>query len=150
VIGGGVIAATGASWIDPALSLFVSAIILIGVVNVVREATHVLLESVPDHAKLPVVRGVIGNCSGVVAVHDLHVWTIGSGSHALSAHVVLDDRRLSEATGVLERITHEMHDRFDIDHVTIQFECESCEEDERIVCTQKASHPRERLTASGT
>ena len=50
VIGGLVIAATGANWVDPALSLFVSAIILAGIVNVVRAATHVLLESVPDHA----------------------------------------------------------------------------------------------------
>jgi cobalt-zinc-cadmium efflux system protein len=148
VIGGFAIAATGANWIDPALSLFVSAIILAGVVNVVRAATHVLLESVPDHAGLPKVRESIVRCEGVVAVHDLHVWTIGSGSHALSAHVVLDDRRLSEATTVLRRITAAMHDEFDISHVTVQFECESCEEDDKIVCTQARS--RDPVSTSGT
>ena len=150
IVGGLVILATGASWIDPALSLLVSAVILAGIVNVSREAMHVLLESVPDHARLPLVRESIRKCDGVVAVHDLHVWTIGSGSHALSAHVVLDDRRLSEATAVLNRITAAMHDEFGIAHVTIQFECESCEDDERVVCTQVEVHPREPLSTPGT
>ena len=150
VIGGFVILGTGASWIDPALSLFVSAIILVGIVNVSREALNVLLESVPEHAALPVVRESIGKCDGVVAVHDLHVWTIGTGKHALSAHVVLDDRRLSEATTVLNRITAAMHDEFGIAHVTIQFECESCEDDERVVCTQVEPRSREPVSTSGT
>jgi cobalt-zinc-cadmium efflux system protein len=150
VAGGLVIAATGASWIDPALSLFVSAIILFGIYKVAREATHVLLESVPDHAKLPAVRESINHCDGVVAVHDLHVWTIGSGSYALSAHVVLEDRRLSEATAVLNRITSAMHDDFGITHVTVQFECESCEADERVVCTQVEPRSREPVSTSGT
>jgi cobalt-zinc-cadmium efflux system protein len=150
VIGGVVIASTGASWIDPALSLFVSAIILLGIVNVAREAMHVLLESVPGHARLPLVRESICACDGVVAVHDLHVWTIGSGSHVLSAHVVLDDRRLSEATAVLNRITDAMHDEFGIAHVTIQFECESCEADDRVVCTQVEPRSREPVSTSGT
>ncbi len=150
VAGGFIIAATGAAWIDPALSLFVSAIILAGIVNVTREATHVLLESAPDHATLPLVRDAIQTSAGVVAVHDLHVWTIGTGSHALSAHVVLDDRRLSEATAVLKKITTAMHDGFDIDHVTIQFECENCGDDDDAVCTQVPVRPREPVSTSGT
>jgi cobalt-zinc-cadmium efflux system protein len=126
VIGGVAIAATGASWIDPTLSLVVAAIIFAGIVNVAREAMHVLLESVPDHAGLPKVRAAIRTCDGVVDVHDLHVWSIGSASHALSAHVVLDDRMLKETTAVLNRITSAMHDEFAIDHITVQFECETC------------------------
>lgn len=150
VIGGFAIAATGASWIDPALSLIVSAIILIGIVSVAREATHVLLESVPDHARLPLVRERIRECDGVVDVHDLHVWTLGSDSHALSAHVVLDDRRLSEATSVLNRITSAMHDDYGIDHVTVQFECESCGDDDQSVCTQVPVSSREPVSTPGT
>jgi cobalt-zinc-cadmium efflux system protein len=119
-------------------------------VNVTRQAMHVLLESVPDHARLPLVRERIGEVDGVVAVHDLHVWTIGTGSHALSAHVVLDDRRLSEATAVLNQITSAMHDEFGIAHVTIQFECESCEDGERVVCTQVADRSREPVSTPGT
>jgi cobalt-zinc-cadmium efflux system protein len=150
IIGGLAIASTGAAWIDPALSLFVSAIILLGIGNVARQATHVLLESVPDHARLPLVRESITACDGVVDVHDLHVWTIGSGSHVLSAHVVLEDRRLSEATAILNRITAAMHDDFGIAHVTVQFECESCEADDRVVCTQVDRRSREPLSTPGT
>lgn len=136
VIGGAVIALTSAAWIDPLLSLFVAAIILGGVVGIFREATHVLLESAPPHAALPAVREAICRCDGAVAVHDLHVWTLGTGSYALAAHVVVDDRRVSEATALLQRINQALHDEFEIDHVTVQFECESCDDDERIVCTQ--------------
>ncbi len=62
----------------------------------------------------------------MAGVHDLHVWSIGSDSHALSAHVLLDDRRLSEATEVLREIDTCAQSHFGIAHVTIQFECESC------------------------
>jgi cobalt-zinc-cadmium efflux system protein len=136
VIGGALILLTGAAWIDPVLSLAVVAFILAGIVRIVREAVGVLLESAPDHAAIPNVRERIGNVPGVVGVHDLHVWTIGSGSHALSAHVVLDDRKLSEAGTILRSIDGAMRDEFAIAHVTVQFECESCEADATIICTQ--------------
>ncbi len=135
-IGGVVILATGLQWIDPALSLFVGLIIVLGVWGVVREAADVLLESAPAHAAVPLVRDRIRSLDGVVDVHDLHVWSIGSGRHVLSAHVLLTDKRISEASAILRRIEDSMRDDFAITHVTVQFECESCEADDRIVCTQ--------------
>jgi cobalt-zinc-cadmium efflux system protein len=150
IIGGFAITATGAGWIDPALSLLVAAIILAGIINVARQAMYVLLEAVPEDAPLPRVRESIRSCDGVVEVHDLHVWTIGSGQHALSAHVVLDDRRLSEATAVLNGINGRMHEDFGIDHVTVQFECETCEDDARIVCCPTPVRSREPVSTSGT
>ena len=136
VIGGLVVLATRAAWIDPALSLLVSAIIVVGVVRIVREACDVLLESAPDHAQVPLVRRSIRALPAVVDVHDLHVWTIGPGSHALSAHVLLQDARISEASAVLRSIEGCLREEFAITHVTIQFECENCSQDERIICTQ--------------
>jgi cobalt-zinc-cadmium efflux system protein len=136
IVGGILIAFTGAAWIDPLLSLLVSGIIVFGVVGIVREATEVLLESAPGHVDVPSVRRRIREVDGVVDVHDLHVWTIGSGSHALSAHVLLDDRKLSEASGILRSIDGAMREDFDITHVTVQFECENCEPDTTIVCSQ--------------
>jgi len=139
IVGGAVILATHAAWIDPALSLFVSAIIIAGVAGIVRQAAHVLLESAPDHANIPIVATRIRSFAGVVDVHDLHVWTIGSGSHVLAAHVVLNDRRISEATAILQRIDAAMRDEFAISHVTVQFECESCDPTNNIICTQVAA-----------
>jgi cobalt-zinc-cadmium efflux system protein len=135
-LGGVAIAATGLTWIDPALSLLVAIIIVIGVWRVVREAADVLLESAPAHAAIPLVRDRIRSLDGVVDVHDLHIWSIGSGTHVLSAHVLLTDKRISEASAILRNIDDTMRDEFAITHVTVQFECESCEADERIVCTQ--------------
>ena len=123
------------------LSLLVAAIIVVGVVRIVREACDVLLESAPDHAQVPLVRRSLRTLPGVVDVHDLHVWTIGPGSHALSAHVLLEDARISEASALLRSIEALLHDEFGIAHVTIQFECENCAADERIICTQaRARH----------
>ena len=142
IVGGIAITLTGALWVDPLLSLFVACIIIAGVVSIVRSATDVLLESAPGHAEVPAVRERIAAVDGVVDVHDLHVWTIGSGAHALSAHVVLADRKLSEASAILRQIDAALRDDFAITHNTVQFECESCDPDTTIVCTQPG-RPRE-------
>jgi len=137
--GGLVVLRWHAAWIDPALSLFVAAIVAVGVVRIVREAADVLLESAPAHARIPAVRDRMRDLAGVVDVHDLHVWTIGSGSHVLSAHVLLADKRISEASAILRELEARVREEFAIDHVTVQFECVSCEADDRIVCTQRRS-----------
>jgi cobalt-zinc-cadmium efflux system protein len=126
ILGGIAIGVTHLAWIDPLLSLFVAAIIVVGIVRVLRDATEVLLESVPGDVDAANLAEHIEKIGGVTGVHDLHVWSIGSGSHALSAHVLLDDRRLSEATDVLREIDECAQAHFGISHVTIQFECETC------------------------
>ena len=136
IVGGAVIAFTGMAWIDPALSLFVSAIIVVGVFRVMRDATDVLLEGVPRGLHVDDVRDAMSALGGIVAVHDLHVWTIGTGALALSAHVLVDDRRVSEATAILREVDTLVRERYGVTHVTLQFECENCEQDERVVCTQ--------------
>ncbi len=139
IVGGAAIAATGAPWIDPALSLFVAAIIVVGVLRVVRDAADVLLEGVPRGMHVSEIREAMASLAGIVAIHDLHVWTIGTGASALSAHVLIDDRRVSEATYVLREVDAMVRKRFGVSHVTLQFECENCAADERVVCTQPMS-----------
>jgi cobalt-zinc-cadmium efflux system protein len=136
VVGGAIVLWVGAVWIDPALSLLVAALIVVGVIRIVREAADILLESTPAHVDMKALRGRMRTIAGVVDVHDLHVWTIGGSSHALSAHVLLEDKRISEATAILQQLDARLREDFDISHVTIQFECESCGVDDRIVCTQ--------------
>jgi cobalt-zinc-cadmium efflux system protein len=127
VIAGGIaIALTHRAWIDPALSLFVAALIVAGVFRLMREATDVLLESVPAGVDPSAIEKRLRCVAGVCGVHDLHVWSIGSASYALSAHVQLDDRRISEATSVLREIDECLKRDFRIGHVTIQFECDNC------------------------
>lgn len=142
IVGGAIIAATGAAWIDPALSLFVAAIIIAGVVRVMRDATDVLLEGVPRGLHVSDVRDAMAQINGIQAVHDLHVWSIGSGSLALSAHVLVNDRRVSEASVIMRQLDDLVRERFGVTHVTLQFECENCGEDDRIICTQPMVTPQ--------
>lgn len=132
--GGIVIALTRAAWIDPLLSLVVAAIIVTGVVGVVRDAGDVLLESVPPGVDSEDVERALRGIAGVEEIHDLHVWTIASGSKALSAHVLLDDRRLSEASKVLHDLRDVAEHGFGITHVTVQLECERCDPGQVVVC----------------
>ena len=135
-IGALLIWAFGITWIDPLLSLAIAGVIFVGVVQIVREASDVLLESVPAHVNVERVEDRIRRVDGVAGVHDLHVWTLGTGSYALSAHILLPDRSISDATKILQQVDRAMRDEFAISHVTVQFECDSCAVDERIVCTQ--------------
>jgi cobalt-zinc-cadmium efflux system protein len=135
LLGGIAIVVTHVAWVDPALSLFVAVIIVVGVVAIVRDATGILLQSTPAHASLPVVRERMRAVAGVAGVHDLHIWSVGTGSHVLSAHVLLPDGKISEATTILRALEGRLRDEFSIDHVTIQFECDSCDDSDRIVCT---------------
>ena len=134
IVGGIIIAITHQAWIDPLLSLFVAAIIVVGVVHVLREAADVVLESTPPGIDSGDVERKMLSIETVVAVHDLHVWTIGSGSHALSAHVLLDDRRLSEAANVLRDLRSTLNAQYGITHVTLQLECETCDPGEVMIC----------------
>lgn len=136
ILGGLIVIRWGIAWIDPVLSLFVSGIIIAGVLRVLREATHVLLESVPETMDSHEILAKMRAESGVVDVHDLHVWSIGTESYALSAHVLLDDRRISEATAVLKELEALLRRSYGIGHVTLQFECENCDPENRVVCTQ--------------
>lgn len=139
VIAGGVaILATGWTWIDPLLSVLICALILAGVYRVVREAADVLLEGAPPGVKLEEVQRAMVTVGGVAAVHDLHLWTVGSDRHVLSAHVVVSDRSISEATAILRRLETVVRERYGVTHATMQFECESCAPDDTIICTQRA------------
>ena len=136
VAGGALIWRYGIAWVDPLLSLFVAGIIVAGVMRVLRDATHVLLEGVPEGIDIAEVSEAMRAQPGVVAIHDLHIWTLGSQDRALSAHVLLDDRRISEATQLLHALENLLRVNFAIGHVTLQFECENCEPDDRVICTR--------------
>ncbi|MHB8254213.1 MAG: cation diffusion facilitator family transporter [Acidiferrobacter sp.] len=118
LVAGSVIYFTGWLPIDPILSLVISGLILYSTVQLLRETLNVLMEGVPRHLDLRTVGRALAEVSGAVSVHDLHIWTLSSGTLALSAHVVVDD--LAHWNGFLEVTQGLLHDRFDIDHVTLQ------------------------------
>jgi len=134
VIGAGVIIVlTGWTVVDPLVSMLIGLIILVGSGNVLRRALHILIEGVPRGLTATEIGEAMEELPAVSKVHDLHVWMVSTGYVALSAHVVLDDQALSETQSVMDRLKEILSERYDIEHTTIQFECESCEEG-AIIC----------------
>lgn len=127
IAGGAAILLTGQSWIDPALSIAIAALILWSSVSIVRETLNILLEGTPHGVSLGEIRDSLESIEGVQDVHDLHVWSLGSETHALATHVTIADIPLSECAGILDEIRATLRQRFRIYHATIQFEHVDCE-----------------------
>jgi len=128
VIAGGVgILLTGRNWIDPVLSLLIAALILWSSVGIVRETLNILLEGMPRGVSLEQIRSGMEAVDGVVNVHDLHVWCLGSQSRALACHVTIADIPPSESACILLHLNSLLRERFQISHTTIQFEHVGCE-----------------------
>jgi len=135
IAGGIVIAATGWKIIDPIIAVMIGIIILWGAVGLVRESTDILLETVPKQIPLDQVTAAIKNVTGVVELHDLHVWTITSGIYALSTHILIEDQMISRAAEITAAINRELAQKFNITHTTFQLENEKCENcAEGLVC----------------
>lgn len=126
VVAGLVILLTGWYYADPLVALVICVFILYAAWGIIRDATDVLLESVPRHLDLADVQGVMESVLGVKAVHHLHVWEIGSGVYALSGHVEVEDQSLSQCTGIRIDINNSLKERFNIVHPTLQMECVAC------------------------
>jgi cobalt-zinc-cadmium efflux system protein len=109
-------------WIDPALSLAIAALILSGALQLIYEITHILMESVPGHLDIGAVARTMETAEGVVAIHDLHIWTISSGMYALSAHVVVDAHNMGRNDAILHAVKHRLVADHGIGHTTLQIE----------------------------
>lgn len=114
------------NWIDPALSLLIAALIFWSSLGIVRETLNILLEATPAEMELTAIRTEMTRIEGVLDVHDLHVWSLGSNAHALASHVTIADIPPSESARILENIQTRLKERFSIRHSTIQFECVDC------------------------
>ncbi|WP_440996110.1 cation diffusion facilitator family transporter [Arhodomonas sp. SL1] len=113
-----VIATTGWTPVDPLLSLVISGLILISTSRLLREAVHVVMEGVPRHIDLERLGRRLLELEGVEGVHDLHVWTIATGHHAIAAHVRI--RSLAAWPELLEAMRRMLREEFGIEHVTLQ------------------------------
>jgi cobalt-zinc-cadmium efflux system protein len=126
IAAGALIWAFGWAWADPAASVLIGVLVLYSSWALLKETVAVLMEGTPGHIDVDEVRETIRAVPGVCSVHDLHVWTITSGMVSLSAHVCVEEGQLGQP--ILRKIRATLHDRFGIDHMTIQLEHEGFEE----------------------
>jgi cobalt-zinc-cadmium efflux system protein len=116
-----VILATGLNWVDPLVSVLIGFLILFSSWELLKESVHILMEGVPTGMQISDIEQTLLEQNGVCCVYDLHVWSITSNRHALSAHVVLSDLTV-DRNQVLKRLNTVLVDKFHIDHTTIQIE----------------------------
>jgi cobalt-zinc-cadmium efflux system protein len=116
---------TGVTYVDPLLSIVLALFIVYTAWDIVGESLNILLEGLPRGIELPQVVNAMGEIEGVLDIHDLHIWSLGSNTHALSTHVLIEDMPPSASETILKRINERLCD-FGIHHSTIQFEHVPC------------------------
>jgi cobalt-zinc-cadmium efflux system protein len=116
---------TGLVIIDPVLSVLIGVLIVWTAWDIIQESLNVLLEGLPRGIELSEVTESLRGLDGVIDVHDLHIWSLGSSAHALSCHVLIEDMPPSESNAILQRI-NDLLCKFDIRHTTVQFEHTKC------------------------
>ncbi len=112
---------------DPLLSFLIGGLVLYSSWSLIRESVDILMESVPGHLTMDEIRDRVRNCDGVESVHDLHIWSIGSRSHSLSAHIKV--RPQNDPIEVRSQVERLLRTEFHLDHTTLQVEVqEECVE----------------------
>jgi cobalt-zinc-cadmium efflux system protein len=142
VTAGVIVSVTGSSLADPVVSIFIGLLILWSSWGILQESINVLLESIPKGMDMDAVERTIGGVSGVIAVHDLHVWTIGSGIVCASCHITVGEQSVRSGQNVLRAVNELLEQRFKISHATIQVEVEGCDPTD-MYCIAKATRATE-------
>ncbi|MCS7240780.1 MAG: cation diffusion facilitator family transporter [Candidatus Bipolaricaulota bacterium] len=122
-----VILLTGWKLADPLVSLAIAIIVVVGAVRVLRQCLRILAEGAPEDLNLLKVAQRIAAIPGVRDVHDLHLWNIGPGFPALSAHIVVESQSMAEADALTSSLRHLLREEFGISHVTLQLEGSFCD-----------------------
>ena len=150
IVAGLLIAITGRLAIDPLLSLGIAALIAWSAWRVLAAAIDILLESTPADLQTDAVVTAVKWVPGVRDLHDLHIWSLGTQSRAMSAHLLIDDQRVIQAQDILAEVREVLAHEFEIEHTTIQFESLVCRPGD-VFCVQPEGHPHiddahERMT----
>ena len=148
VVAGVVVATTSAPLADPIVSLLIAGLILYSSYGVLSESATVLLEGTPAGTDMPAVIAAMKNVSGVLDVHDLHVWMVGPGVVACSCHIVVAEQSIREGQQVLRAVVHDIEHRFHITHTTVQVEVEGCDVTD-MYCTGQRSAARQTRDPQG-
>ncbi len=149
ILGAVAIRYTGWMRLDSILSILIALLIMWTAWDIIRESLNILLEGLPRGIQLADVAQAMGSVEGVLGVHDLHIWSLGSNTHALSCHVLIEDVPPSASDTILRSLNALLDRRFGIAHTTVQFEHVSCAISESgcaipVNAYREHSHPHDR------
>ncbi len=113
-------------WIDPVLTILISLYILKESYHILKQAVEVIMMFTPKEIDINNLTQVIENLDGVINIHHIHLWKLNDKDTHFEAHVVVKDIKVSETTIIQKTIEQYLHDKYEINHTTLQFECEQC------------------------
>jgi cobalt-zinc-cadmium efflux system protein len=120
VVAGIIIMVTGWLLMDPLISLLIVAVILVGTWSLLRDSMNLAIDAVPEGIDMPGIKNYLSDLENVSQIHDLHVWPLSTTEVALSVHLIVANDFLNK--GFLPQLQQQLHDRFSIEHSTIQVE----------------------------
>lgn len=135
-------------WLDPVFSWLIVAMILYGGWGLIKESVLILMNATPSGMNLEGVREALESVEGIEKVHDLHVWRLSSDSIALAVHITVPDQMLGVIDELADSVRVMLAARFNIDHTTLQFECNSCS-DGKFMCSSARGHSQGRKHSTG-
>ena len=127
IAAGAIIFVTGRTIADPIISIIIGVLILRGAGGLVWESINILLEAVPKNLDVSRINDAVRKIKGVRDIHDVHLWAITSGMHAMSCHLLIEDQMVSNCTQIVQEVNKTLSQEFGISHSTVQLECEECE-----------------------
>ncbi|VVB96185.1 Zinc transporter ZitB [uncultured archaeon] len=126
IAGALIIIFTGRTIVDPVLSMLLGTMLLYGSASLIFGSARILLEFAPAHVDAEKLKEIIMQVEGIKGVHDIHIWSICSNIHAMSAHVLVDRIHVQQTEILVTKISEIVKERFRILHTTLQFECAEC------------------------
>lgn len=126
IIGALIILATGNFLADPVLSFIIVIVILAGSVRLIRDSVHILMESAPKHIEIDELVRAVTSIEGVEEIHDIHIWSVCSNVHAISAHILVREMYVCDTAPLIEALNSMLTEKFNITQTTFQFESIEC------------------------
>ncbi|PKL88710.1 MAG: cation transporter [Ignavibacteriae bacterium HGW-Ignavibacteriae-2] len=128
ILGGLAIYLLNVYWIDPLLTILIGIYIVWESFKILSDATHILMEGTPENISVKEIKKLVSEIRGVVDIHHIHVWSVGENDIHLEAHVNINDMMISESVDIRLLIENTLNEKFGINHVTLQLECNNCKD----------------------
>jgi cobalt-zinc-cadmium efflux system protein len=133
ILGGLAIIIWNIYWIDPVLTILISVYITRESFKILFEAMHVLMEGAPPDISINEIQTAVEELDEVKNIHHVHIWMVGENDVHLEAHIDVPDMMISKSNKLGDKIENLLKNKFGINHITLQFECEQCEDAELVV-----------------
>ena len=119
-------------WIDPLLTILISLYILKETYEIVKESLEIVMMSSPNGIELNELKLLMESVTEVKNIHHIHLWKLNDSDTHFEAHIEVEDMAVSKTSEIQKLIEYKLHDKYEINHTTLQFECGTCDEVELI------------------